>query len=280
MNDMAPGNPSVAVTPVGLNHLVLNVRDIEASHRFWTEMLGFRQVGEVPPGLGGVRRGAMRFYSGVRDGGMHHHDIALVDTPDLAQPSGPHPIGHVAIALADREVLAAAAGVPAEQGRAVRAPRRTRHDAQPLYPRSQRLQRRASVRAAARDVGGRHQRGAEPLRGAADGRNRGAGGSGRVSGVRKIGGEPGSRSGIRHRSGGAADEPGAGAARRRLSGTNLPIEGGNVAEEIEALGKSQGRGPASRIRTVLVHLLKLGLAGSRAPVGAKRSSSSAARSSG
>ena len=88
MNDMAPGNPSVAVTPVGLNHLVLNVRDIEASHRFWTEMLGFRQVGEVPPGLGGVRRGAMRFYSGVRDGGMHHHDIALVDTPDLAQPRG------------------------------------------------------------------------------------------------------------------------------------------------------------------------------------------------
>jgi hypothetical protein len=26
-----------AVTPVGLNHLVLNVRDIEESHRFWTE---------------------------------------------------------------------------------------------------------------------------------------------------------------------------------------------------------------------------------------------------
>jgi catechol 2,3-dioxygenase len=103
MNDLAPSNPDAAVTPVGLNHLVLNVRDIEASHRFWTEMLGFHQVGEVPPRLGGVQRGAMRFYSGVRDGRMHHHDIALVDTPDLAQPEGPNPIGHVAIALPDRE---------------------------------------------------------------------------------------------------------------------------------------------------------------------------------
>ena len=65
MNDSVQSNPTVAVTPVGLNHLVLNVRDIEASHRFWTEMLGFRQVGEVPPRLGGVQRGAMRFYSGV-----------------------------------------------------------------------------------------------------------------------------------------------------------------------------------------------------------------------
>ena len=103
MNDSVQSNPTVAVTPVGLNHLVLNVRDIEASHRFWTEMLGFQQVGEVPPRLGGVQRGAMRFYSGVRDGRMHHHDIALVDTPEMAQPEGPNPIGHVAIALPDRD---------------------------------------------------------------------------------------------------------------------------------------------------------------------------------
>lgn len=103
MNDSVQSHSSAAVTPSGLNHIVLNVRDIEASHRFWTEMLGFRQVGEVPPRLGGVQRGAMRFYSGVRHGKMHHHDIALVDTPDLAQPDGPNPIGHVAIALPDRE---------------------------------------------------------------------------------------------------------------------------------------------------------------------------------
>ena len=103
MNDSIQAGPSAAVTPAGLNHLVLNVRDIAESHRFWTEMLGFRKVGEVPAGLGGVRRGAMHFYSGVRDGKVHHHDIALVDTPDLVQPQGPNPIGHVAIAMPDRE---------------------------------------------------------------------------------------------------------------------------------------------------------------------------------
>jgi hypothetical protein len=41
------------------------------------------------------------------------------------------------------------------------------------------------------------------------------------------------------------------------AGTNLPIDWENVAEEIESLGKSQGRELASRIRTILVHLLKL-----------------------
>jgi catechol 2,3-dioxygenase len=88
------GPPSAAVTPLGLNHLVLNVRDIQASHRFWTEMLGFRQVGAL---------GRMRFYSGGRDGRLQHHDIALVDTPELPHPAGPGPIGHVAIALPSRE---------------------------------------------------------------------------------------------------------------------------------------------------------------------------------
>jgi hypothetical protein len=39
--------------------------------------------------------------------------------------------------------------------------------------------------------------------------------------------------------------------------TNLPIDWENVAEEIDTLGKSQARELASRIRTVLVHLLKL-----------------------
>ena len=39
--------------------------------------------------------------------------------------------------------------------------------------------------------------------------------------------------------------------------TNLPIDWENVAEEIEAFGKSQAREVASRVRTVLVHLLKL-----------------------
>lgn len=41
------------------------------------------------------------------------------------------------------------------------------------------------------------------------------------------------------------------------AGTNLPIDWENIAEEIEALGKSQGRELASRIAVILVHLIKL-----------------------
>ena len=38
---------------------------------------------------------------------------------------------------------------------------------------------------------------------------------------------------------------------------NLPIDWENVAQEIESLGKSQGRELASRIGVILVHLMKL-----------------------
>jgi Domain of unknown function DUF29 len=41
------------------------------------------------------------------------------------------------------------------------------------------------------------------------------------------------------------------------AGTNLPIDWENVAEEIDALGKSQARELTSRVRTILVHLVKL-----------------------
>src|SRR5271156_6599410 len=56
---MAHGN-----TPVGINHVVLNVRDIEASHKFWTEIVGLKQVGALHPRaeMGATPR--MQFYSG------------------------------------------------------------------------------------------------------------------------------------------------------------------------------------------------------------------------
>jgi hypothetical protein len=41
------------------------------------------------------------------------------------------------------------------------------------------------------------------------------------------------------------------------AGVNLPIDWRNVAEEIDALGKSQSRELASRVATILFHLLKL-----------------------
>ena len=87
-------------TPRGLNHLVLNVRDLEESHRFWTELLGFRQVGTLRrPGPDGTPRPRMRFYSGEHDGKLRHHDIALVEHAALPADLGAHPQGlnHIAV---------------------------------------------------------------------------------------------------------------------------------------------------------------------------------------
>lgn len=95
------------VAPSGLNHLVINVRNLDATHKFWTEMLGFIQVGAFQrPDAGGVRR--MQFYSGDHGNGrLNHHDIAFMETPSLPPP-GPDgtlvsAIGHIAIALPNRD---------------------------------------------------------------------------------------------------------------------------------------------------------------------------------
>jgi catechol 2,3-dioxygenase-like lactoylglutathione lyase family enzyme len=99
-----------AVTPKGFNHLVLNVRNMEESHHFWCDMLGFKQVGQLkprPPGSGRPDM-TMRFYSGVTND-VNHHDIALVEVPSM--PENPEwslagtacAINHVAITYPDRE---------------------------------------------------------------------------------------------------------------------------------------------------------------------------------
>ena len=100
---IVPAAPSEAVTPGGINHLVINVRDIEESHRFWTEILGFKEVGRSS-------RRTMRFYSGDHDGQMNHHDIALCREPEPAEAAGrmadvrqPVAINHIAITLPNRE---------------------------------------------------------------------------------------------------------------------------------------------------------------------------------
>jgi len=102
--------PREAVRPMGINHLVLNVRDIEESHRFWTEILGFRQVGELRPSARRPNPPKMRFYSGDRGGPTHHHDIALVENPNLPAPPKewsmfgvPLAVNHIAITLPSRE---------------------------------------------------------------------------------------------------------------------------------------------------------------------------------
>jgi len=124
--------PAEAVTPVGINHLVLNVRDIEESHRFWTEMLGFKQVGQVRPRPDRPNPPKMRFYSGDHSGRFHHHDIALVENPDLPAPPAewklfgmPMAVNHIAITLPSREAWLKQLAFLQEKG--VKFDRRTDH---------------------------------------------------------------------------------------------------------------------------------------------------------
>ena len=100
---IAPSVPAEAVTPGGINHLVINVRDMDESHKFWTEILGFKEVGRSS-------RRPMRFYSGDHSGQMNHHDIALCENPNLPKPpaeyamfDSPLAINHIAITMPNRE---------------------------------------------------------------------------------------------------------------------------------------------------------------------------------
>jgi len=99
-----------AAAPVGVNHVVLNVYDIEESHKFWTEVIGFTQVGALRPRPEMGDLPPMRFYSGDHDGKLTHHDLALVENPNLPpRPKewdmfgAPQAINHVAITMPDRE---------------------------------------------------------------------------------------------------------------------------------------------------------------------------------
>ncbi|NQV58510.1 MAG: VOC family protein [Alphaproteobacteria bacterium] len=102
--------PHKAVTPSGLNHLVLNVRNLEESHQFWTEILGFNQVGELHATAERPNPPKMRFYSGDHDGLDNHHDVALVENTALPEPPAewsmfgmPIAVNHIAITLPSRE---------------------------------------------------------------------------------------------------------------------------------------------------------------------------------
>jgi catechol-2,3-dioxygenase len=98
---------SKASVGASVNHLVLNVRDIEVSHHFYTEILGFEQCGELTHTM------TMRFYRGDPS---HHHDLALVQVSD--PESAPEPdrwsmepkrvgVNHIAIAYPDRDAFLA-----------------------------------------------------------------------------------------------------------------------------------------------------------------------------
>lgn len=102
---------AAAVAPAAVNHVVLNVRDMDESHRFWTELVGFKHVGTAKPRPDRPVAPNMRFYSCDHGGGrLSHHDLALVENKDLpAAPAEwtmvgmPCAINHVALAYPSRE---------------------------------------------------------------------------------------------------------------------------------------------------------------------------------
>ncbi len=94
-----------AMTPVGVNHLVLNVRDIERAHAFWTEIMGFRHIGQLQPR--GERSMKMRFYNGLSGS---HHDLALAEIQgdagaeeDWSMAPRRAGLNHLAVHYPDRE---------------------------------------------------------------------------------------------------------------------------------------------------------------------------------
>lgn len=108
---MDMNTPDRAEAPMAVNHVVLNVRDMEESHRFWTEIIGFRHVGTAKPRPDRPVAPNMRFYSCDHGGGrLSHHDLALVENRDLPPPPAdwrmvgmPLAVNHIGIALPNRE---------------------------------------------------------------------------------------------------------------------------------------------------------------------------------
>ena len=109
-----PTSESTPQTPLGINHLVLNVHDIEASHHFWSELLGFRHVGTSRPAKPGGPP-PMRFYSGKRDGKLHHHDIALYQV-EACVVTDSQSLNHLAIEYADEAAWLAQISFLTERG--------------------------------------------------------------------------------------------------------------------------------------------------------------------
>ena len=103
-------NVTNLTAPSGLNHLVLNVRNMDDSHKFWTEVVGLKQVGQLKARPDRPNPPNMRFYSCDHAGKDNHHDIALVENTNLPEPPKewgmfgmPLAVNHIAIAFPTRE---------------------------------------------------------------------------------------------------------------------------------------------------------------------------------
>lgn len=103
--------PATAMTPTAINHLVLNVTNLERSHAFWTETIGFQFVVGMDDAATGKRRAA--FYTAEQ--GTGHHDLGLFEVTDpslysdmptehVYTPRSPNlGVNHIAIKYKDPE---------------------------------------------------------------------------------------------------------------------------------------------------------------------------------
>ena len=80
----------MSINVQGVGHVVLKVRDAEASRRFYGDVLGLREVG---------RWNRMTFFSA----GANHHDLAVLEVgPDApVPPSSAVGLYHVALKIGD-----------------------------------------------------------------------------------------------------------------------------------------------------------------------------------
>ncbi len=170
-------NATGLTAPSGLNHLVLNVRNMDESHAFWTDVVGLKQVGKLKARPDRPNPPNMQFYSCDHAGKDNHHDIALVENTSLPEPpkdwsmfGAPVAVNHIAIAFPTREAWLARLEYLQKQG--VKFNRRVDHGmTHSLHQRSKRLRSRIAVRTAARSVGRRHRCRSELRPGPADRRS-------------------------------------------------------------------------------------------------------------
>ena len=80
--------------PMRIGHVVLNVRDLEASTKFYTDVLNFEIAVQRPFGT-------------FLTCGKIHHDLALFQAPEDALPvtEGQLGLNHFAVQVADMEDL-------------------------------------------------------------------------------------------------------------------------------------------------------------------------------
>ena len=93
------------VKPVKVGHLVLNVRDVEASERFYTEILGFEVA---------IKRPNAVFLTC----GTVHHDLALFEAP-VDATRGELGLNHFAVQIGGLEDLKETYQLLKEQGVAI-----------------------------------------------------------------------------------------------------------------------------------------------------------------